>query len=232
MKYNRVMSIIISIILFTTGGIVIINNSNYSIPNKIKVGVIDTSLSNEYVLQYGISNIMIDNMNLNKESTHADMVVDIIKRGDSNCEIYLANVLNENNTGNISDVVRALVWLNEKEVDIICMSFATLEDNEQLREIVSVIQKSDIVVVSSCLNYSTAITYPAYYDGVISVANCKCEKASISITNKSIKNELMSTKWKECSTSILVAYITGKISKEMSKSSLNIDRFIQKYNMT
>lgn len=232
MKHTRIIiiSILFAILIIIT--LIEINILSTTGQITIKVGIIDTNLSKEYVSQYNICNMMNDDINVNKENTHADMVVDTIRSRDGNCEIYLANVLNNKNTCNIDDVIKALEWLKEKEVDIICMSFTTFEDNELLRQIISQLRKNDVLIVAACLNYSNAITYPAYYNGVISVANCKNEEATISITNKDIKEKLKATKWHECSTSILTAYITGEISKGMSKSNFNLDKFIQKYNTT
>ncbi len=231
MKCARTILITISLILLTTIVVIALNVLNTARQITIKLGIIDTNISKDYASQYNICNIMTNNINTKGENTHADMVVDIIKNNDSNCEIYLANVLNDKNTGNIDDVINALEWLKEKEVDIICMSFTTFEDNERLKQIIGELNESDILIVASCLNYSNVITYPACYDGVIAVANCYHEQASISITSKAIKDELKATKWKECSTSILTAYITGKISKDMSEEEFDLDKFISKYNM-
>lgn len=231
MKHTRIIliSMLFAILIIIT--LIEINILSTTSQITIKVGIIDTNLSKEYVSQYNICNMMNDYININKENTHADMVVDTIRSRDGNCEIYLANVLNNKNTCNIDDVIKALEWLKEKEVDIICMSFTTFEDSGELRKTISEIIKSDTLIVASCLNYSNAITYPAYYDGVISVANCYHEQASISITSKDIKDELKATKWQECSTSILTAYITGEISKDISDGKFDLDKFIRKYNI-
>lgn len=197
----------------------------------VKIGVIDTNLSECYKQRYNVSCFAQGTNNIMTDSTHADMVIDTIKSKDGNCEMYLANVLNDKNTGSIDDVIKALEWLKEKEVDIICMSFTTFEDREELRKAISEVIKRDTLIVASCLNYSNAITFPACYDEVISVANCNHEQASISITSKDIKDELKATKWQECSTSILTAYITGEISKDMGDGNFDLDKLISKYNI-
>lgn len=199
--------------------------------NRVKVGVVDTNMSEDYMLQYDICNIMNATESIINNTTHADMVVDVIKKQDDNCEIYLANVLNDENTGNISNVIKALDWLKENEVDVVCMSLTTFEDSEQLQTAISDAQCNGIIVVAACLNYSNEITYPAMYDNVISVANCSNEHATVCILDKKIKDKLKKTQWRECSTSALTAYITGEISKQMSKGKFKLDVFIQKYNM-
>lgn len=197
----------------------------------VKVGVVDTNLSESYKQKYNVYCFAQGTNNIMTDSTHADMVIDTIKSKDGNCKIYLANVLNDKNTGDIDSVIKALEWLKEKEVDVICMSLTTFEDNEELRRTINELTKSGTLIVAACLNYSNAITYPAYYDGVISVANCNHEQASISIISRDIKDELKATKWQECSTSILTAYITGEISKDMCDGKFDLDKFISKYNM-
>ena len=230
MKHKRLILIAILSTVFIFGLLTFWKIKNTNV-RCVKIGVIDTNLSENYKQRYNVSCFTQATNNIMTASTHSDMVVDTIKSRERNSEIYLANVLNDKNTGNIDDVIKGIEWLKEKEVHIICMSFTTFEENEELRRTINELTKSGTLIVAACLNYSNAITYPAYYDGVISVANCSNEQASISITSKDIKNELKATKWKECSTSILTAYITGEISKDISDGKFDLDKFISKYNM-
>lgn len=231
MKRNRIILIATSVALLTAMFIIIAGTLRNSKQFKVKVGVIDTNLSKNDVFMYGITGIMMNNVNINRENTHADMIIDTIKSRYSNCEIYLANVLNDKNICDIAEVIKALEWLKEKEANIICMSFTTFEEDEILRQSISELNKNGTLIVAACLNYSNTITFPACYEGVISVANCNHEQASISITSRKIKDELKSTKWQECSTSILTAYIVGEISKDMCDGKFDLDKFISKYNL-
>ena len=228
MRHKRLILIVIlsTVLIFGLLTFGKIKNTNI---RCVKIGVVDTNLSKNYKQRHNVYCFTQAANNIMTDSTHADMVVDTIKSRDRDCEIYLANVLNDKSICSIDDVIKALEWLRQKDVDIICMSFTTFEDNEKLRLLISEITKSGTLIVASCLNYSNAVTYPACYDEVISVANCIHEQASISITSKHIKDELKATKWQECSTSILTAYITGEISKDMSKGEFDLDKFISKY---
>lgn len=156
---------------------------------QIKVGVIDTNMSEAYAVKHNICNIININKSFSSNATHADMVVDVI-----------------------------------------CMSLTTFENNEEMQTAINTVQTHGIIVIAACLNYSLKTTYPAMYDNVVSVANCRNDKATICIVDKKIKDEFKNSKWGECSTSILTAYITGEISCQMSKSNFKLDNFIQKYN--
>lgn len=230
MKRKRIILILIFSTFFIVGLLTFWGIKSTNVKH-VKIGVIDTNLSENYKQEYNVNFFIQDTNNSTTTSTHADMVVDTIKSRDAYCEIYLANVLNGKNTSDIDDVIKALEWLKQQEVDIICMSFTAFEDNEGLRRIINELTKSGILIVTSCLNYSNIITYPACYDGVISVANCNYELASISVTSRKIKDELKATKWQECSTSILTAYIVGELSRDMSNGKLYLDKFVSKYNM-
>ena len=230
MNNKKIPAICILIFMIVVLLVLVIINLIEDEARQLKIGVVDTNMSGDYVLQYNIYNIMNNSEEQSNNVTHADMVVDIIKEQDDNCQVYLANVLREDSTGDITDVINAIYWLEENEVDIICMSLTTFEDNEQLQIAIRDVQAKGIIVVAACLNYSNEITYPAMYHNVISVANCSNENASICVLDKAVKDKLKSSKWGECSTSALTAYITGEISKQMSKSKFKIDDIIEKYN--
>jgi len=132
-------------------------------------------------------------------------------------------------TCDVSSIIDSLNWLNENNVDIICMSITSLNDNLELRNIIKETLDKDIVIVAACLNYSTVATYPAAYKNVISVSNCYNENATISITNSKLKDKFKKSQWQECSTSILTAYVTGDISKQMSCDNFNITTYINNH---
>lgn len=231
MKYKPIIRICILVVALIVSLVVVSSYISQLDTKQIKVGVVDTNMSYDYMLQYDVRHIMNAAENIISNTTHADMVVDVIKGRDDNCRIYLANVLQEDNTGDITNVADAIYWLEENEVDIICMSLTTFENNEQLQTAISDVQSKGIIVIAACLNYSNEITYPAMYDNVISVANCSNENATICVLDKEIKDKLKNSKWGECSTSALTVYITGEVSKQMSKSKFEVDKIIAKYNV-
>lgn len=228
-KPKRIILILVALAIITIS-IILIFTAILKKQETITIGVIDSNMSQEYISKYNITTIMNDNNQIYNTPTHADMVVDVIKNTDNNCEILLANVINNNMTCDVSSIIDSLNWLNENNVDIICMSVTTLNDTQELRNIIKETLDKDIVIVAACLNYSTIETYPASYNNVISVSNCYNENATISITDSKLKDKFKRSQWQECSTSILTAYVTGDISKQMSCDNFNITTYINSYN--
>lgn len=203
-------------------------NLQRNFPSNIKIGIVDTDISKEYTEKNNIDKIMKNNIcNYN---THGDMTVDFIKRENKKSIIYVANVIGSNGICSIDEVINGLDWLIENNVEVICMSFTTLENNSKLQEKINEILGKNIIIVASCLNYSVEETYPASYSGVISVSNVYNPNAIICITDKKIKNKFNISKWKQSSTSIFTAYVTGDISKKMLKKGFSINDYISNFN--
>lgn len=227
-KAKRIILILVALAIITIS-IILIFTTVFKKQETITIGVIDSNMSQEYISKHNITTIMNDNNQIYNTPTHADMVVDVIKSNDNNCEVLLANVINDNMTCDVSKIIDSLNWLNENNVDIICMSITTLNDTQELRNIIKETLAKDIVIVAACLNYSTIETYPAAYKNVISVSNCYNENATISITASKLKDKFKKSYWQECSTSILTAYVTGEISKQMSSDNFNTTTYINNY---
>jgi len=227
-KTKRIILILVVLAIITIS-IILIFTTVFKKQETITIGVIDSNMSQEYISKYNITTIMNNNNQIYNSPTHADMVVDVIKNTNNNCEVLLANVINDNMTCDVSSIIDSLNWLNENNVDIICMSITSLNDNLELRNIIKETLDKDIVIVAACLNYSTVATYPAAYKNVISVSNCYNENATISITNSKLKDKFKKSQWQECSTSILTAYVTGDISKQMSCDNFNITTYINNH---
>lgn len=228
-KSKRIILILVALTIITIS-IILIFTTVFKKQETITIGVIDSNMSQEYISKHNITTIMNDNNQIYNTPTHADMVVDVIKNTNNNCKVLLANVINDNMTCDVSSIIDSLNWLNENNVDIICMSITTLNDNPALKNIIKETLAKDIVIVAACLNYSTIETYPAAYKNVISVSNCYNENATISITDSKLKDKFKKSHWQECSTSILTAYVTGDISKHMSCNNFNITTYINSYN--
>ena len=144
--------------------------NNMKNEKTIKIGVIDSCISSEIQDKYVTEMNDIIGVQTENNITHGSMVLSIILQNVSNCEIFYCSVYDENCIGEIDDIANAINWCIENDVDIITMSFATLNDNENVRECVNKTIKNGIIITSSCINLSDEICYPAMYDGVISVS--------------------------------------------------------------
>lgn len=170
------------------------------------------------------------NLKTLEKNNHGDMVVDILKKQATNIDLYYACAINHDDSGEISDVIAGLKYLKNEGVDIVCLSFTTMNNDEKLHSAIKELTNEGIIVVAACLNYSDATTYPASYPEVLSVSNCDYNDANIRITDIKTKNILRNYKWNDCSTSALTAFIAGQLAKELSHNSLAINTFIKKYN--
>ena len=151
--------------------------------------------------------------------THGSMILSIIKQNVSNCEIFYCSVYDENCIGKIDDVATAINWCVDNNVDIITMSFATLTDDENVRECVKKAIDNNIIITSSCINLSDKTCYPAMYDGVISVSEGFNNQASVILKGKKVKFEIDGTEMEKREVSFLTAYVCGKIVNQLSEGN-------------
>ena len=88
---------------------------------------------------------------------------------NSNVNIYSARILDENNNAPVSRVVESIYWAIEKNVDIINISFGTMEDSDVLREAIKRATDEGILVIAAAGNTGDDVQYPAAYEKVMAV---------------------------------------------------------------
>lgn len=152
----------------------------------------------------------------NNNVTHGSMVLSIILKNVSNCEIFYCSVLDEKCVGEINNVAKAINWCVDNEVDIITMSFATIKDNKNIKGSVERAINNNIILIASCINLSDKICYPAMYDGVISVSEGFNNEAKIILKGKKVEFDIDGIKFKKGQVSFLTAYVCGNIAKQLS----------------
>lgn len=195
----------------------------------VKVGIIDSYIPNE-ILQLPNSRYISLVSETDYSNKHGRNILSIIAEENENIQVCYACVLDKENCGKIDDIVKAIEWCIEQDVEIICMSFATLDNNSSLKNVIAKAIENDIIIVSSCINYSDAICYPAMYDGVISVSGVANDKASVVILDNSINIKVDGETVTLKGNSYTNAYVCGYISKAMLKGKQNIDKIIKKIN--
>ena len=180
-----------------------INAENATAPKPIKVAILDSGIDyTEDIVVKERQNFIDDDPVTTPlyEDTcgHGTSVASIIcgkgYTGTSegicdNVELYSARVLDAQKQAPISRIVEAIYWAIEKEVDIINMSFGTLEDSESLRFAIDAATESGILVIASTGNHGNdKIDYPAAYENVLAVGaiNPSGEISDFSSTNETI----------------------------------------------
>lgn len=188
--------------------------------DKIKVGIIDTSISDNTIVDYGLNHINdIVKENVEDDETHGAITLNIIKDNIENCEIYYSTALDSSFIGDIQNAIDSIRWCIENDVNIICMSFATTANNKEFEKVVGEASEKGIILIASCINGSSIDCYPAMYDGVISVSEGINTNADV-IIEYGKNNE-----YENCSE--LTAYVTGKIASELSKGSKDIFKILE-----
>lgn len=184
--------------------------------NTVKVGIIDSVITDEDISNYNICDIL----DLVEEDIitngHGHMVLDIISSNCNNIEIYYVAVLDNSNNATIPQICSAMEYLNNKGVDIINMSFTTLTNDSKLKEAIKHAVESDTKIIAACLNYSDAMCYPACYDGVISVSNILSSGADISFSVAE-KKQIAKSVGYNSSSSMLTAYYTSMFITKLQK---------------
>lgn len=112
----------------------------------------------------------------------------------ANVELYSAKILDEQNEAPIERVVKAIQWAIEKKVNIIHMSFATMEYSPELKKAVEDARQAGILLIAPAGNAGSAdedessVMYPAAWDSVISVGSTDDmnEKSAFSPTGEGL----------------------------------------------
>lgn len=205
-----VLKILVLMLLF-----ILSSCANMKQENDLKIGIIDSSISEEVNDRYKIQ----EKNSLLKENTqndisHGEITLEIISNQVPTADIYYVEVLSESLKGDIENVVKGIEWCIEKKVDMICMSFATIKDDEELKNVVQRAIEAGIDVVAATVNYSDVVCYPAMYDGVISVSVGFNKNATLIFENVPLKVKAGNKKLELKGTSVYTAYACGKIAKE------------------
>lgn len=223
---KRFLVIILSLLLLFCFSVC--NNNGLS--KNIKIGVIDSCISSTIQEKYHIKEINdIIGIKTDNNSTHGSMILSIILQNVSNCEIFYCSIYDDNFVGKIDNVAQAINWCIDNNVDIITMSFATLTDDEAIRECVKKAIDNGIIITASCFNLSDKTCYPAMYDGVISVSEGFNKQASVILSGKKVKFIIDGKKIEKSQVSFLTAYVCSKIANQLSDGN-TIEEILKNLN--
>jgi len=216
------LTVVLGIILMITICFLVIAVNKNKSDQLIKIGVIDSMLDDNYLSKYDV----IENTKITKDTVinnHGVTVLSIIKI-KSDAKIYYASTLDSTLKASIDDIAKAIYWCVEKDVDIINMSFATTENNPILKKAIDYAISKDVVIVASCINFKDVKSYPAMYNGVVSVSDLDTSNASVIVKGQTYTIKLLDGTVIEASgTSCAAAYITNQISEELTgKLNYNI----------
>ncbi|WP_156289574.1 S8 family peptidase [Oceanobacillus salinisoli] len=167
----------------------------------VKIAIIDTGISphSELTIEDGISTVEYTDewMDDNGHGTHVAGVI-AGKRDDHgvvgvapDASLYAVKALDENGEGNLDDVLEAIDWAIENEMDMINLSLGTEVESPLLEEIVNKAYETGILIVGASGNSSNtnSVMYPAKYESVIGVSavDARLKLASFSSTGREVE---------------------------------------------
>lgn len=156
----------------------------------IKVGVLDSGIAmgKEFENVYRVDlvpNTLQDSLGIHHDvtghGTNSAGIIAASKNQDGiigiapNVSLYSIRVLDEDNEAPISRVIAGIEWAIENDIDVLNMSFGTLNYSSLLYQSIRRAYDSGMVLVASAGNTGEdgdQVTYPAKFDEVISVGSC------------------------------------------------------------
>jgi len=149
----------------------------------IKVGIIDTGISNKHTdllanVKGGINTIN-PNKNWNDDNGHGSHVAGIVAAIDNNIgvigvgpaiDLYAIKVLNAQGSGYLSDIIEGIQWAITNNIQVINMSLGTASDIQSFHDAVIAAKNAGMVVVAAAGNSGGAVSFPAAYSEAIAVS--------------------------------------------------------------
>lgn len=102
-------------------------------------------------------------------TNHGTNIAKIINTLAPKTEIVSVVALDESGNGEISDIVKAIQWCIDNDIDIVNMSFSINLDYQELKAAIERLQSQNIIVVASYTNNVSTFDYPAMYIDVVGV---------------------------------------------------------------
>ena len=157
--------------------------------NPIKVGIIDTGISNTHPdllanVKGGINTIN-PRKNWNDDNGHGSHVAGIVAALNNDIgvigvgpeiDLYAIKVLGAGGSGYLSDVIEGIQWAIAHNMQVINMSLGTVSDIKSFHDAVTAAKTAGIVVVAAAGNSgsptdgNSTVIYPAAYPEAIAVS--------------------------------------------------------------
>jgi subtilisin len=151
--------------------------------NPIKVGIIDTGISNKHPdllanIKGGVNTIN-PFKSWNDDNGHGSHVAGIVAALDNDIgvigagpqiDLYAIKVLGASGSGYLSDVIEGIEWAIANNMQVINMSLGAASDIQSFHDAVIAAKNAGIVVVAAAGNSGGAVSFPAAYPEVIAVS--------------------------------------------------------------
>ncbi len=151
--------------------------------NPIRVGIIDTGISNNHPdllanVKGGVNTIN-PKKNWNDDNGHGSHVAGTVAALNNTIgvvgvgpaiDLYAIKVLGANGSGFLSDVIEGIQWAVANNMQVVNMSLGTGSDIQSFRDAVIAAKNAGVVVVAAAGNSGGAVSFPAAYPEAIAVS--------------------------------------------------------------
>lgn len=156
---------------------------NGNVADPIKVGIIDTGISNTHPdllsnIKGGINTIN-SRKNWNDDNGHGSHVAGVVAALNNTIgvigvgpaiNLYAIKVLNASGSGYLSDVIEGIQWAVANGMQVINMSLGADSDVQSLHDAVIAAKNAGVVIVAAAGNSGGSVIFPAAYPEVIAVS--------------------------------------------------------------
>lgn len=149
----------------------------------VKIAVLDTGVAEHPDLTVaGVESFVQDGSTVD-ENGHGTSIIGVIAATENevgllgaapNAEVYSLKVMDKSGIGNISNIINAIEWCKQNDIDIINMSFGTNTYSKALEDEINSAYESGILLIAAAGNNGQSandnVQYPAAYNGVVAVS--------------------------------------------------------------
>jgi hypothetical protein len=167
---------------------------------SIKIAILDTGIANHPDLAVKGGASFVEGADFSDDNGHGTHVAGSISALNNEmgvigvapeAEIYSLKVLDRNGSGSYSNVIQAIEWAIDNQINIISMSFGGNATSQSFQEAIKKANEQGILLIAAAGNAGSGtetVTYPALYPEVISVG--AIDSNSTRATFSSTGNEL------------------------------------------
>lgn len=148
----------------------------------VKVGLVDTGIDRTHPDLAGNiaagASFVAREPNFQDQAGHGSHVAGIVAAIDNSsgvvgvapsARLYIAKALDRRGQGYLSDIIAAIEWSVDQDVDLLNMSLGTTADLPLLHEAITEAYNAGITIVAAAGNDGGPVSYPAAYEEVIGV---------------------------------------------------------------
>ncbi|WP_226036356.1 S8 family serine peptidase [Aquibacillus saliphilus] len=185
----------------------------------VKVAVIDTGISphEDLTIAGGFSTVdyTTEWLDDNGHGTHIAGIIGSLKNNTGvvgvapNVSLYAVKGLDDQGEGNMTDLIEAIDWSIQNEMDIINFSFGTKNESDAYRAITEEAYNNNILMVGSGGNDGSdvPVTFPAAYQDVIAVSAVNEELQITEFSSAGVEIEFAAPGVNVLSTSLNNSYV-------------------------